>query len=73
MGDTLSPTTTEVVTRAHCETARDMGTVRTLAWSDGRRHIGERFDDEAHGRGTLTGVSEYTRTGEWFGGNFKGA
>jgi len=29
MGDTLSRTTTEAVTRVHCETARDMGTVRT--------------------------------------------
>jgi len=29
MGDTLSPTMMEAVTRAHCEMARDMGTVRT--------------------------------------------
>jgi len=29
MGDTLSPMTTEAVTRTHCETARDMGMVRT--------------------------------------------
>ena len=29
MGDTLKHTTTEAVTRAHCEMAGDMGTVRT--------------------------------------------
>jgi len=29
----------------------------TYTWSDGRRHIGEWFADEEHGRGTLTGVS----------------
>jgi len=36
----------------------------TYTWSDGRRHIGEWFADEEHGRGALIGVRGYTRTGD---------